>query len=363
MRRGDSHPLLPRRQGLVMVYSRWVIFAAFTVWLSLLCVPAIAQDGNVAPTAAEAEGAMPPDDTAGSAAYVDDDSMPPQDLMQPNDDDPQEKALSDTEEQSDDQASSDEINLETVDVPVVPVVPAAQQPDEDLFFDAQALVPEGEMGTKGGPSKVNPRMQPGSTLIIVTEDNKADSLEAQLVAAQRAIKLGRYSSALSIYDRLYVKNRRNPNVLLGRAVALQKNGNDEAAIQAYEEFLQVKPDNIEGQVNMLGLMGQHYPAVALQRLAELYSDYPDKTEIVAQMAIVSAQMGHYDDAMQFLGIAVSMEPRNANHLYNLAVIADRAGDKKQASTYYEKALEVDTIYGGSRSIPRDAVYERLAKLR
>ena len=47
----------------------------------------------------------------------------------------------------------------------------------------------------------------------------------------------------------------------------------------------------------------------------------------------------------------------------MAVIADKAGDKKQAISYYEKALEIDTINGGGRSIPREVVYERLAQLR
>jgi Tfp pilus assembly protein PilF len=58
-----------------------------------------------------------------------------------------------------------------------------------------------------------------------------------------------------------------------------------------------------------------------------------------------------------------MEPQNAGHVFNMAVIADRAGDKKQAITYYEEALEIDTLYGSGRSIPRDAVFERLAELR
>jgi hypothetical protein len=31
--------------------------------------------------------------------------------------------------------------------------------------------------------------------------------------------------------------------------------------------------------------------------------------------------------------------------------------------FYEQALEVDSIYGGNRSIPRDAVFERLSRLR
>ena len=58
-----------------------------------------------------------------------------------------------------------------------------------------------------------------------------------------------------------------------------------------------------------------------------------------------------------------MDPKNANLIYNMAVIADRSGDKKQAVSYYEQALEVDSVHGANRTIPREAVYERLAQIR
>ena len=47
----------------------------------------------------------------------------------------------------------------------------------------------------------------------------------------------------------------------------------------------------------------------------------------------------------------------------MAVIADRAGRTDEAIKYYEKALEVDTIHAGGRTIPRESVYERLARIR
>jgi Flp pilus assembly protein TadD len=249
------------------------------------------------------------------------------------------------------------------DVAAIPALPAADKPDENLFFDADNLVPEGEMGTKSGPRKVNPALQPASKLIVVTKDYNKNSREAQLVSAERAVALGRYDSALEMYNAMYEKNNRDPNILMGRAVALQHLGQDEEAVHAYEELLDLRPDNVQAQVNMLGLMGQRYPAVGLQRLADLHNKNPDDVSIIGQMAVLSANMGNYDDAIKYLGVAASMEPHNANHLYNMAVIADRAGKRADAIKLYEDALETDTIYGGGRSIPRDAVYDRLARLR
>ena len=248
-------------------------------------------------------------------------------------------------------------------VPSIPAIPDAPDPDEGLFFDSESLVPEAQMSVKGGPRKVSPRLEPASKFVVVKKDHGGTSRKAEMVSAERALKLGRYDSALQLYDELYRKNRRDPVVLMGRAMAFQRLGRDDAAVAAYEEFLDVRPDNVEARVNMLGIMGQRYPAVALQRLMGLHQGHMDNVSILAQMSVIQANIGRYDDALKNLGVAASIEPKNAGHLFNMAVIADRAGQAGVAVQYYEQALEVDAIHGGSRSIPRDAVFSRLAQLR
>lgn len=233
---------------------------------------------------------------------------------------------------------------------------------EDVFYDAESLVPEGELA-RTAPRRVDPVNEPASRMIIVRKNASAGSDEARLVSASRAIKLGRYSSALEIYNDMYSKNRRDPAVLMGRAVALQRLGLEEEAVMAYESLLEVEPNNIEARVSMLGIISKRYPAVAMQQLKDLWAKNPDRVSISAQMAITEAQLGNYDSAIRYMGVAASMEPNNASHYYNMAIMADQAGAKSDAIRYYETALETDSIYGGGRSIPRESVYTRLAQLR
>ena len=250
--------------------------------------------------------------------------------------------------------------------PVVPGMPeavAAEEFDENLFFDAEELVPSTELSRKGAPSKVNPAVSPGSRLVISTKNYNSGSKQARLVAAERAMKLGRYESALGFYDELHQANRSDPNVMMGRAIALQRLGRDDEALQAYETLLDKRPRNVEAQVNLQGLLSKRYPSVALRNLIELHEDNPGDISIVAQLAVVEAQLANYPEAIRYLGMAASMEPENANHIYNMAIIADRAGDRKAAIGYYEEALEIDTLYGHGKSIPRETVFERLAQLR
>ncbi len=232
----------------------------------------------------------------------------------------------------------------------------------DDFFDANDLVPQGEM-VRSAPVKVNPRTQPASKYIIVSKNHEAGSKDAQLVSAERAMQLGRYDSALQLFDNLYDINKKDSRILMGRAVVLQKLGRFDEAMGMYEKLSKIEPDNIDVKVNMLGLLSTRYPSVALRRLLDLHEKNRSNVALTAQIAIAYAKIGDAESALKYLGAAASMEPNNANHLFNMAVIADRSGDLKTAASYYEKALEVDTIHGAGRSIPRDSVYERLAQIR
>lgn len=235
---------------------------------------------------------------------------------------------------------------------------------EDAFYDANDLVPvpQSEMARRGTMRPVNPRAEPASRMIIVKEDHGKNSMEARLVAAERALKLGMPESALEIYEDLRVRHKTDPNVLYGLAMTQQRLGFTESAIKTYEILLDRYPDHLEARINMLGLMSELYPAVALRNLSELMEENPDNVGVMAQAAIIHARLGHYQEALNLLGMAASMEPKNATHLFNMAVIADRGQNHEKAIEFYEKALEVDTLYGGG-SIPRDTVFSRLAQLR
>ena len=233
---------------------------------------------------------------------------------------------------------------------------------DGTFFDAENLVPQGEMAGDG-PVNVNPMTQPASKYIVVTKNHDANSKVAQIVSAERALSLGRYDSALSMFDGIYKNNKKDVRVLMGRAVSLQKLGRFDEAMGMYEALSKVDPDNVGVKVNMLGLLGTRYPSIALRRLTDLHNDNQTHVGLTAQIAIAAANTGDSKTALRYLGIAASMEPQNANHIFNMAIISDRAGQTEQAISYYEKALEVDTIYGAGRSIPRDSLYDRLAQIR
>lgn len=237
---------------------------------------------------------------------------------------------------------------------------SSQDDGDDSFYDSEMRVPQGQVS---GPRKLDPRVEPATSLVVATQDYKADDQESLVVAANRALKLRRYDAALDMFKSLYGKNKRDRRILMGLAVAQQNTGRVESAIQSYEELLEIDPDNADAMVNMLGLIKEQYPSVALRRLLDLQSRHSSHAGLAAQIGITQADMGQYQEAMRYLGKAASLDPRNPQHLFNLAIVADRQGKTKEAIGFYEQALEVDTVYASGRALPRETIYDRLSKLR
>ncbi len=236
--------------------------------------------------------------------------------------------------------------------------------DQSLFYDSEDIAEENKvLMLDAGPVLSNPGQNTSKSVVKVTRAEEKGSIESRLVAAQRALTLNRYDAAIEMFRSMYKTNPRDASILIGLALAYQKSGQDEEAIQIYQELLDIEPDHLEARINMLGLMGERYPAVALRRLIALEEEFQDNPAILAQIAVMQANVGDYEAALKYMNMASSIEPQNAMHIFNLAVIADRAGDQDIAISSYERALEVDSIYSGGSLIPRDQIFERLAQLR
>lgn len=237
---------------------------------------------------------------------------------------------------------------------------AVAVPHSGTYYDSSSFGTSAVGRT--APREVDPKYEPGSRYVVVRQNSTAGSFSAQLVSAQRALKLGRYTSALEIYEQLYKKNSKNTRVLMGLAVAQQNSGFIESAMATYEELLRIEPNNTDATVNMIGLVSAQNPEQAYNRLSQMWQKNNRNPAIAAQLGLASAELGDFESAIRYLGVASSIEPTNPNHYYNMAVVSDRAGMVKQAIDFYQKSLEMDAA-SGSRIVSRDVVYDRLSALR
>ena len=164
-----------------------------------------------------------------------------------------------------------------------------------------------------------------------------------LALARSAMSQGRYEDALQIYNRLYAKNPDNFEIIRGRNAALK--------------YLGQTPSSATNSA----VTSQSYTQQPTQSFDQPVSGHASVE--YARQAVSAASKGNNAAAMQLIEKAMNADPRNAMHAYNAAIIYDRAGDRSSAIRYYEKALELDALYGSNKELPRGQIYDRLAVIR
>jgi Flp pilus assembly protein TadD len=264
------------------------------------------------------------------------------------------------------------------------VTKPSTQPEKIKYFDS----PAGEVLEDIQPPSIDVTRNPGESIIIVKKpvgydrgysdgaySNRGDgtvkiersevtaTMAQKAVMADRALRLGRYDMAIGYYQDILAQNPNDVTALLGRAIALQKSGNEDAALQGYRDVLNRDPSNVTAATNMAGLQSGSNPDNALKNLSNVYNADPNNVSVKAQMGVSMAQSGNVEEAYNVFLSATKSEPRNPVHFYNLAVTAEKLGKTAEAIAAYEKCLEVDAIYGTGRGINRDAIYDRLSQIR
>lgn len=199
--------------------------------------------------------------------------------------------------------------------------------------------------------------------LVVKKDHSAGDVDSRLTAARLALSQDRTSAALQLFNELYDDYPRDKRVLMGRAVSLQKLGQNVEALNAYEDVLTKDPKNLEALTNMLGLLKKTNPTLANQKLIELRQAYPYNADITAQLGISYAAAGDYTEAMRYFDIAESIKPGSAFVLYNKGVLLDKMGRGAEAAEIYRSILRLAADGDLDQNLPLETIRRRLATLR
>ncbi len=238
-------------------------------------------------------------------------------------------------------------------------------------LNSLAPVPPGSSGgAKGEGMKVtdilstpaNIRPMPQQYLVVKKEHNATDS-DARLMAARTALWQGHYQSALELFDDLYRNNSRDMRVIMGRAVALQKLGQMDEAMDAYQTALTADPHNIEAMTNMLGLLKGQDTGTAIKKLLQLRDMYPANSDVTAQLGMVYGVSGDYANALKYLNMADALKPGNPTILLDRAVAYDHMGNTVEASELYRKILLLGSDGSLEENFPLESIRQRLATIR
>jgi tetratricopeptide (TPR) repeat protein len=212
----------------------------------------------------------------------------------------------------------------------------------------------------GQPAIVRP--MPDS-YVIVRKEKEGGALDSRLKTARSALIQNRDMAALQLFGELYQDYPRDTRVGMGRALAMQKLGQYDQALTAYEEVLGNDPKNLEALTNMLGILKRQNPALALEKLMELREAYPFNADIAAQLGVSYAGMQSYAEALKYFDVADALRPGNGYVLYNRAVLHDRMGNEEKAAALYRQIVRMASEGLIKEPIALDAIHRRLANMR
>ncbi len=231
-------------------------------------------------------------------------------------------------------------------------------PNATKTFNRNAMKTVGEILEQPGIVRELP-----SGYMTIRKESNAGSIDSRLTSARSALAQGNNSAALELFDELHKDYPKDKRILMGRAISLHKLGQKDEALAAYEAVLNRDPKNLDALNNMLGLLKEKDPQLAVEKLQELQAAYPYSGDITAQLGVAYASTGQYDQALRFLNLADGLKPGSAFVLYNKSVLLDKMGRTREAAPLYRLILRMAAEGDIDQSLPLESIRRRLAALQ
>lgn len=176
------------------------------------------------------------------------------------------------------------------------------------------------------------------------------ALDPALPTAYQAYQSGDFATAGQHYRAVLQRDANNRDALLGLAAIAQQQSQDATAIGYYKQILALDPRDPVALAGLTSLPSGADATGTESRLKSLLAQQPQTPD--ARSAALHFVLGnHYaahsrwGDAQQSYFNAYSLEPGNAQLVFNLAVSLDHLQQAKLATQYYQRALQLDTLNG------------------
>ena len=167
--------------------------------------------------------------------------------------------------------------------------------------------------------------------------------DADIALAYSSLLSGNRAEAKRLYAIAAERDPFNTDALLGLATIAGNQGDLNGAERYYRRALEVDPQNASALAGLASLRQSGGPSESQLKFELARS--PDSAALRFALGNQLANQGRWDEAQQAYFDAVSLDTRNADYAYNLAVSLDQLNQAKQAAIYYRKALELSKIHG------------------
>jgi tetratricopeptide (TPR) repeat protein len=164
-------------------------------------------------------------------------------------------------------------------------------------------------------------------------------------------QVGHWRDSRALAERALAVTERNYQAYNMLGVALQREGETDAALEAYRDALRIKPDYAECQINLatlLGDQGRLDEAASLFRLALRTNRAQSGLRAHTGLGAVFEKQGDLEGAADHLRRALELDPDHATARNNLGVLRLKQGRLDEARAELERAVRLSPTYAIAR---------------
>jgi Flp pilus assembly protein TadD len=182
--------------------------------------------------------------------------------------------------------------------------------------------------------------------------------------AAAALARGEHQSALRSYQAVLNSDPDNKEALVGKAMALQQSGATAIALAQWRLLADKYPQDSTIVTSYAAALASVDAGAARGLLQKLLVEQPTFAPALSAVAALDAKAGDMAAAQTGQEQAWALEKENPAHRLNLAILADKRGDKAQALELYKQAQAAYANGGWKATLPMSwsAVQARIAYL-
>jgi tetratricopeptide (TPR) repeat protein len=154
-----------------------------------------------------------------------------------------------------------------------------------------------------------------------------------------------YSSALADFEYLLKLDGNDTLSLVNAAYCADKDGQKEKAKAYYSRLISMNYDDPKVYVFYSALLkAEGSKEQALQVIQQGRKRYPSENSLVIEELNMYLANGKDKEALESLNFAIQGDPTNKNLYFAKGSVLDKLGNKSEAATAYQKAIELDPGY-------------------
>jgi len=223
-------------------------------------------------------------------------------------------------------------------VPTIPPIQPVRPPRPRSQPASGTLASSAVRPESASESTVSASPRAGEVLAPIAINAPTLGVDPLVEQGYQAFQRNDLVAARDAYQRALAREPTNRDALLGLAAIDVRSGQLNSAEARYLKLLEMDPRDSHAAASLISLRGQLDPVASESRLKNLIATQPESALLHFSLGNQYAQQARWSEAQAAYFKAHSVDPENADYVFNLAVSLDQLHQGKLALEFYQRAL-------------------------